>query len=114
MCVDGAELIAHRQVSYWESQYTLLSHTLAVTDPEHSAYVHDALGAALLNPATSMTRHDLETFDTEQKRMDEARRHYEQALGLRRQLPRGGPGTIRHGSGTTPTRAAGWNSEQER
>ena len=76
----------HRQMSYWESQYSLLAHTLAITDPERSAYVHDALGSALLNPGSSMTQHDLENFDTEQKRIEEARRHYEQALDLRRRL----------------------------
>jgi tetratricopeptide (TPR) repeat protein len=79
-------LDTHRQMSYWESQYSLLAHTLAVTDPERSAYVHDALGSALLDPGSSMTQHDLENFDTEQKRMDEARRHYERALDLRRRL----------------------------
>jgi protein O-mannosyl-transferase len=78
---------SHRQMSYWESQYSLLAHTLAVTDPARSAYVHDALGSALRDPGSSMTQHDLENFDTEQKRMDEARRHYERALDLRR-----GPG----------------------
>src|SRR6202167_2938062 len=76
----------HRQMSYWESQYSLLAHTLAITDPERSGYVHDALGSALLNPGSSMTQHDLENFDFEQKRIEEARRHYEQALDLRRRL----------------------------
>ncbi|MGA2967020.1 MAG: tetratricopeptide repeat protein [Terriglobales bacterium] len=79
--------VTSRQMSYWESQYTLLAHTLAVTDPERSAYLHDAMGTALLNPGSSMTKHDLENFDTEQKRMDEAQRHFERALDLRRQLP---------------------------
>ncbi len=78
---------AHRQMSYWESQYTLLAHTLAVTDPERSAYAEDGLGTALLNPGPSMTRHDLENFDTEPKRLDEARRHYERALDVSRKLP---------------------------
>ncbi len=88
MCVLAAlAFVAHRQMSYWESQYALLAHTLAVTDPERSAYVEDALGAALLNPGSSMTQHDLENFDTEQKRIDEARRHYQRALDISRQLP---------------------------
>ena len=76
-----------RQITHWESQYTMLSHALAVTAPERSAYLHDALGTALLNPGTSMTKHDLEKFDTGQKRLEEARQHYEQVLDLRRQLP---------------------------
>ncbi len=80
-------LVTWRQTSYWESQYTLLVHTLAVTDPVRSAYAEDALGTALLNPATSMTPHDLENFDSEQERVDEARRHFERALEVRRQLP---------------------------
>jgi hypothetical protein len=58
----------------------------------------DALGAALLNPGSSMTQHDLENFDTEQKRMDEARRHYRRALDI---APSTGPAepdrTLRHG-----------------
>jgi protein O-mannosyl-transferase len=87
MCVLAAlAFAAHRQMSYWESQYTLLAHTLAVTDPERSAYMEDALGAALLNPGSSMTQHDLENFDTEPKRMDEARWHYQRALDISRQL----------------------------
>ncbi|MGB9235697.1 MAG: tetratricopeptide repeat protein [Terriglobales bacterium] len=79
--------VTSRQMSYWASQYTMLTHTLAVTDPERSAYLHDALGTALLNPGSSMTKHDLENFNTGQERLDEARRQYEQALDLRRQLP---------------------------
>jgi tetratricopeptide (TPR) repeat protein len=77
----------HRQLGYWESQYTLLAHMVAVTDPLRTAYAQDALGTALLDPASSMTRHDLANFDTPQKRMDEARRHFQVALDLRRQLP---------------------------
>ena len=76
-----------RQISYWESQYTLLLHTLAVTDPERSAYLHDALGTALLNPGPSMTRRDLQNFNTGQERLDEARRQFEQVLDLRSRLP---------------------------
>jgi len=85
MCVLAAlAFAAHRQMSYWESQYTLFVHTLAVTDPERAAYIEDALGAALLNPGSSMTPHDLANFDTEQKRLDEARRHYQRALDISR------------------------------
>ncbi|MGB9234153.1 MAG: tetratricopeptide repeat protein [Terriglobales bacterium] len=78
--------VTHRQMSYWDSEYTLWSHALAVTEPEGSAHAHDALGAALLNPRSAMTQHDLENFDTEQKRMNGARRHYEEALKIDRQL----------------------------
>ena len=75
-----------RQMSYWESEYTLWSHSLAVTEPERSAHAHDALGAALLDPGSAMTQHDLENFNTEQKRMDTAREHYEEALKVDRQV----------------------------
>ena len=78
-----------RQIGYWESQFTLLSHALAVTDPDRSAYLHDGVGTALLNPGSSMTKHDLENLDTTQKRLDEARRHYQQVLDLHSQLPQG-------------------------
>ncbi len=83
--------VTSRQMTYWESEYTLWSHTLAVTDPERSARAHDALGAALLDPDHAMTQHDLETFDTEQKRMNEARQHYEEALKIDRQQVRQHP-----------------------
>ena len=41
-----------------------------------------------------MTQHDLENFDTEQKRMDEARRHFERALELRRNWRSKNPGAL--------------------
>jgi tetratricopeptide (TPR) repeat protein len=78
-------LATHRQMGYWESQYSLLTHTLEVTGPDRSAYVHDGLGSALLDPTSSMSPEDLENFPTDQKRMDEARRHYELALDVRSQ-----------------------------
>jgi protein O-mannosyl-transferase len=79
-------VITLRQISFWESEYTLWSHALAVTDPERNAYAHDSLGAALLDPDSAMTHRDLENFDTEQKRINEARRQYEEALKIDRQL----------------------------
>ncbi len=77
-----------RQLSYWDSEYDVWSHTLAVTD---DPFAHNAVGAALMNPDAAMTRQDLENFDTEQKRMDEARRHFERALEIRRQLAQQDP-----------------------
>ncbi len=72
-----------RQVTYWGSQYDLWSRSLAI---EESPFAHDAVGAALIDPAQTMTQHDLENLDTEQKRLEEARRHFERALELCRQL----------------------------
>src|SRR5580692_92672 len=59
-----------RQLSYWNSEYDVWSHTVAVTD---DPFAHNAVGAALMDPDSAMTRQDLESFDTEQNRMDEAR-----------------------------------------
>jgi len=72
-----------RQTSYWESDYDLWSHSLEVAE---NPFAHNAVGSALMDPDSAMTRHDLENFDTEQKRMDEARRHFERAMELRRPL----------------------------
>ena len=73
-----------RQLSYWDSEYTLWSHTVAVQ--ERNPFAHNALAAALMDTASAMTQHDLEKFGTEQQRLEEARRHFERALELRRQM----------------------------
>ncbi len=78
-----------RQLSYWENEYTLWTHTLAVTERNPSA--HDALAVALLNPALAMTWNNLAGLDTEQKRLEEAHWHLERALELRRQLTQQNP-----------------------
>jgi protein O-mannosyl-transferase len=77
-----------RQLSYWDSEYDVWSHTVSVTD---DPFAHNAVGAALMDPDSAMTRQDLENFDTEQKRMDEARRHFERALEIRRRLAQQDP-----------------------
>jgi protein O-mannosyl-transferase len=77
-----------RQLTYWDSEYDVWSHTVAVTD---DPFAHNAVGAALMDPDSAMTRQDLESFDTEQKRMDEARRHFERALEIRRQFSQQDP-----------------------
>jgi len=76
-----------RQLSYWDSEFDVWSHTVAMTD---DPFAHNAVGAALMNPNAAMTRQDLEDFDTEQKRMDEARRHFERALEIRSRLAQKG------------------------
>ncbi len=81
--------VTSRQMSYWDSDYDLWAHALAVTD--RNPYAHDALGSALMSPDLGMTAKNLAGLDTEQKRMDEARRHWTQALELNRQLLREHP-----------------------
>ncbi len=83
-------LVTHRQMSYWGNEYDLWTHSLAVTD--ENIFAHDALGAALMDPDTTMSRRDLENFTPEQ-RMEEARRHLEQALAMRRALAQKNPDT---------------------
>jgi protein O-mannosyl-transferase len=71
---------ASRQMSYWESEYDLWTHALAVRE---DPFAHNAVGAALMNPDAAMTAHDLENFDTVQKRTEEARRHFQRAMEMR-------------------------------
>ncbi len=80
------------QSSYWENEYILWAHTLAVT--EQNPFAQDAMGAALMDPALAVTANHLDGFDTAQKRMDEARQHFERALELRRQLAQQNPGYL--------------------
>jgi tetratricopeptide (TPR) repeat protein len=80
--------ITYRQMSYWESEYDLWSHTLEVAE---NPLTHNAIGVALMHPDSEMTRHDLENFGTEQSRMDNARQHYEEALKSYRQLAQQNP-----------------------
>ncbi len=76
--------VTSRQMSFWESGYALWKHTVEVND--RNAVAQEALGTALLYPPLGMTPHDLESFASDQKRMDAVRRHYERALELRRQM----------------------------
>ncbi len=71
-----------RQMRYWGSDYDVWAHSLEVAE---NPFAHNAMGTALMNPAAEMTQLDLENFDTEQKRMEEARRHFERAYELRQQ-----------------------------
>lgn len=80
----------HRQMTYWGSEYDLWSHSLAVT--EGNIFAHDALGAALMDPHTTMSQRDQENFTPEQ-RMEAARSHLEHALAMRRALARENPNT---------------------
>src|SRR5277367_2295484 len=89
LCVLVAlSLVTFRQLDYWENEFTLWSHTLAVTN--RNPFAHDSLAAALLDPSISTT-HSPEDLDTQQKRIESARQHLGHALDLRRQLARKDP-----------------------
>jgi tetratricopeptide (TPR) repeat protein len=91
--------VTFRQIGTWESEYTLWAHAVEVT--EGNPYAHAVLGKALLNPDVSMTAQDLQSFDTEQKRAAEARRHLEEALASYRELVRKSPDTYLPDMATT-------------
>ncbi|MFZ3264587.1 MAG: tetratricopeptide repeat protein, partial [Terriglobales bacterium] len=90
----------NRQMGYWESDYDLWAHTLTVGE---SSFAHNAVAADLMNPDLAMTQHDLVSFPTEEKRIDEARRHFERALKLRRPLAEQNPGVYLPEMATTLT-----------
>jgi tetratricopeptide (TPR) repeat protein len=84
-------VLTHRQMSYWNSEYKLWAHSLEVT--QENPFAHDALGAALMDPEVAMSQFDMNSFGSEEKRMQETRRHLEQALAMRRQLAQKNPST---------------------
>jgi tetratricopeptide (TPR) repeat protein len=81
--------VTSHQTSYWDSDYDLWSHTLAVAE---SPLTHNALGVALMHTDSEMNRHDLDNSGTDQNRMDEARQHFERALELRQPTAQRDPG----------------------
>jgi len=84
LCVLGAlSWVTRSQIAYWESDYDLWAHTLAI---EETPFAHNALGATLMEPDAAMSAHDLENFLSPQTRIDEARRHFERALEQRMSL----------------------------
>ena len=76
--------VTFRQLDVWSSEYSLWAHAAAVTAP--NPYAEALLAAALLNPDAAMSTEDLQSFDTEPKRLDEARRRYDNALTSYREL----------------------------
>jgi tetratricopeptide (TPR) repeat protein len=82
-------IITHRQIGYWDSEYDLWAHALAVTTA--NPFAQDAIASALLTSDVAMSGNNLEKFDTEEKRQAEARHHYERALALRRELAHTNP-----------------------
>ncbi len=101
LCVLTAfSFVTHRQIGYWDSQYDLWAHAVAMD--EKNRFAHDEVAAAfILPPHSSMTLHNLETFDTPQKRMEEARLHFEEALEIRRALLQQSPATYLQEIGPT-------------
>jgi protein O-mannosyl-transferase len=92
VCVLAAlGVVTLRQMSYWNSEYTLWAHAVAVGD--RNPHAHGLLASALMDPDSAMSPRDLQDFDTEQKRMEEARRHRERALDLYRQSAQQNPET---------------------
>jgi len=84
-------IITHRQMTYWDSEYDLWAHSLAIS-PD-SPFAHDALGAAFMDPDVAMSQLDLGSLGSEERRIEEAHRHLEQALAERRQLAQQNPNT---------------------
>jgi tetratricopeptide (TPR) repeat protein len=89
----------HRQIGYWDSDYDLWAHALAVN--ERNPFAHDAMGSALLDPDLPTTPNRPDDLNTERNRLDEARLHFEQALQMRRQLARQNPATYLPDMATT-------------
>lgn len=81
--------VTFRQVGVWESEYSVWAHAAEETEP--NPYAEAVLAAALLNPDAAMSADDLRSFDTQEKRWDAARRHYEAALASYRQLAQQNP-----------------------
>jgi tetratricopeptide (TPR) repeat protein len=92
-------MVTVRQLSVWDSEYSLWTHTAEVT--EQNPYAHAVLAAALMNPDEGMSTHDMEGLDTETKRLDEARRQYEEAVEIYRKLAPRSPDTYLPNMATT-------------
>ncbi len=90
LCTLAAlSFVTSHQLSYWKNEYTVWAHTLAVT--QRNSYALDTVGAALIDPGMAATASSLDGLDTEQKRIDEARHHWEEALALNQKLLREHP-----------------------
>jgi tetratricopeptide (TPR) repeat protein len=91
-------LVTNRQIGYWQSNYDLWSHALAVTennfvaednvggalileDKEEEAHSHFE-AAARINPRDPMSHSNLGTYYQNRSRMREAIMHYEAAVDL--------------------------------
>jgi tetratricopeptide (TPR) repeat protein len=94
LCALGAlAIVASRQLDCWRSEYGIWERTVAVT--ERNPWALASLANALwVHPDSSMSKQDLEKFPTRQKRMDEARVYYDEALTLLREDVRSNPASI--------------------
>ena len=81
--------VTSRQIHYWESDYALWAHAVAVSGENPAA--QKSLADALVYPDGAMSTNDLQAFDTEQKRIDAARQHFEKALKIYRRLAQENP-----------------------
>jgi tetratricopeptide (TPR) repeat protein len=90
LCVLTALAAAtSRQLGYWDNDYDLWSQALAVN--EQTPFAHDALALFLVEPGAAAALNQRANLDTKQKLMVEARRHFERAVELRRQLTQQNP-----------------------
>ncbi len=76
------------QMSYWDSEYHLWSHSLAVAE---NPVPHTVMGWLLMNPKAELTQRDLDSFGAGQSRTDEARQQFESALSDYRQVVQQNP-----------------------
>jgi tetratricopeptide (TPR) repeat protein len=98
-----------RQMSYWESDYDLWSHTLANAE---SPLAHNFIGGALLDPDAQMTQRDRDNVGTEQQRLVNARQHIESALKTYRQLTEKNPDAYRYYLGVVLNNVGGVDQRQ--
>lgn len=102
LCILAAlSYVSYRQMTYWDSDYDLWSHTLQIRE---TSLTHNALGVALMHPESEMNRRDLENFGTAQDRMEQARQHFESALQLER------PASQQSPTSYLPDMARTWNN----
>ena len=81
--------VTFRQLGYWDNDYDLWTHALAVN--EQNPFAHDALAISLVGSGETAGLNQQGEPDSKQKRMQEARVHFERAVELRRQLIRQNP-----------------------
>jgi tetratricopeptide (TPR) repeat protein len=86
VCVLAAlSAVTLRQKTFWESEYALWAHAVAVTDPAHSSLAHNSLARALLHPEVAMTPRDVKDLGPANQRMDNVREQLEETLKVQRQ-----------------------------
>ena len=82
-------VVSVRQMSYWDSEYDLWSHTLALT--KDNPLAHGRLAMALLNPDAGLTQQNKEKFASPEMALDEVHKQHEAALEIYRRLVRENP-----------------------